>query len=210
MSDRFLFRLRQIEKEEADRISIYEDGSAKFYNLVKTMSGRQMSINDYAKVLEMFYLRYSDKRKSRIEQTSIDKSKASMYCILQLQRLYLAKDTPALQIYYPNITFEEPLDQNLLSFVERKRPFYSVLVKGIQDKWIAFGTVMGILVLAVLCLVFNLSYWLSLLISLLVIAGFVYYGFTHVVNRLVDDRLHNMSGKLDSIHQSFEKQMRAS
>lgn len=208
MADRYIRAFRQIEKALKDQISIYEDGSSRFYSLVENISGEVMSWNDYAKVQEMFYKRYATRAaKAKDEATKTRLSKAQMYCVMNMQRVYLARKNKPLQKYYPKVTFSESADPELYEFWSRKRPFYSVLSLRIKNRMTIFACIGSILLMALLVLAVQMPFWLGFIFSVIAGLGFLYYAWHVLVPSLIEERLAGLAGKLDPVHYQYERKM---
>lgn len=205
--NRYLSAFLQIEDAGKNTISIYEDGSSRFYTLVREIGGDQMSLSDYAKVQEMFYQRYAQKAHNKDEETRRALSKAQMYCLLQMQMLMAARKDKSLRRFYPLLDFDAPVDPGIAGFISRKRPFYTFLSQKIQNRLMIGICLAACILLALLCLLFQMNYWLALCLTIVVSAFMLWYGSHKIVPMLIQDRMRKLTSKLTPVHREFELKM---
>ncbi|MCF0259001.1 MAG: hypothetical protein HUJ54_03995 [Erysipelotrichaceae bacterium] len=198
MADQYLKALNFAENSQKKTIAGMNVEADTFIELVRDMTGQRMSDNDYAKVLEMFYKRYSRKN---------DRPLAVNYCVMQMERLYQARTRKNLQAMYPAIDFSENAAPFFKEFVSDTDGLYPRMEETVMKKWLAAQSVTSIALLAFFVLLCRLPFLVSLLICILLFVLLWIVGRRYIAPSLAEDRMNRMIRSLEPDHQEFERQM---
>lgn len=198
MADRYLNALSSIRRNSMNELSFGNPKKNKFVTFVTEITGEEMSDNDYLTILMDFYALYQ-KQNNR---------KAKMYCVMRMMQIEMARKKPWLRPMFPKVSFTEDPQAVLVTFVDRKRPFYQSLSDKVERKWLIFVTLLAMALIALLVLVCNLDFLFSMILVFVLWWTMLRIGNRYLAPLMMQDRIGSMIGKLDPDHRNFEKAMK--
>lgn len=190
MADSYLGALKQIERRAQNNILIFSDVlSERLDTIAESMVGNSMSDNDYLKLLEMYYKRFSkDENKD-----------AMLFCLLRMQEIAVLKEHPKAQMRFKHIEFQQNYDPITFAFLDRKRPYYQNMMEKSLKRILFWTTLLYILLLCVCVLCLHISFWIGFIICLLVWIGSNIYGYLFGAYRLYTYQMKTLSKNVDPI-----------
>ena len=152
MADYFLGALKEIERRAQNNILVFSDVlSGRLDVIASNMEGKQMSDNDYLKLFELYYQRFSKE----------ENKQAMLFCLLRMQQIMFYKEHPEKQSEVRNMEFNDSCDMVTKAFLERKREYYQTTQLRIFQRFILLASAAYIFFLIVGVLLFHLSFLLS-------------------------------------------------
>ncbi len=194
MEDEVYLALGQIEKSMQDSISVYE-GASRFTSYVRAITGARISDRAYARLLGMYYAHYR-KREKKVQM---------YYCLLQLERLSLARSSSILSTVYPMIQFTEGEIPILEKVGSRKRALYAQKVQQLEKKWLLVCSLAWIFLMILCVLLLSLNFWAVWIFCTLLWVAAVMIGHFWLVPALVQPAFDGLVDMLDEEHAAFEK-----
>lgn len=167
MADHFLGALKQIERRSENNILIFSDVlSERLETIAFNMVGKEISDNDYLKLLELYYNKFLKEQKKD----------AMYYCVYRMQQIQRAKDTKKKNKRIHLIEFSENYDAVSKAFLDLKKPFYERFRLRKYIHFIYIDTFVFIFHLALFVLLFHFSFAFSLIsLSILWVIGLIFY-----------------------------------
>lgn len=131
-----------------------------------------------------------------------------MYCVMRMMQIEMVRKKTWLQPMFPKISFTEDPQAVLVTFVDRKRPFYQSLSDKVERNWMIFVTLLAMALTALLVLVYNLDFLFTMILVFVLWWIMLRIGNRYLAPLMMQDRIGSMIGKLDADHQAFEKAMK--
>ncbi len=167
MADHFLGGLKEIERRCENNILIFSDVlSERLEKLASNMVDKEISDNDYLKLLELYYNKFLKE----------EKKEAMYYCVYRMQQIQSIKESKKKDKRVSLIEFSDHYDEITKAFLDRKKPFYHRFRLKQYIHFIYLDTLAFILFLALVVLIIHLSFAISLIgLFILWITGLILY-----------------------------------
>lgn len=194
MADHFLGALKQIERRSENNILIFSDVlSERLETIASNMINKEISDNDYLKLLELYYNKFLKE----------EKKEAMYYCVYRMQQVQRVKETKKKDKRINLMEFSENYDEITKTFLARKKPFYERFRIKKFIHFIYFDTLIFILLLILFVLLLHCSFAFCL-ISLCVLWGiglilYYEYGIDYVYQKELDVKSKSVDSVLLSI-----------
>lgn len=170
MADHFLGALKQIERRRENNILIFSDVlSERLETIANNMVDKEISDNDYLKLLELYYNKFSKE----------EKKLAMYYCIYRMQQIQRVKNSKKKDKRIHLMEFSENYDDVTKAFLNRKRPCYEKFRLKKYIRFIYIDTLAFAFLIALFVLLFHFMFALSLifLFVLWALALILYYEY---------------------------------
>ena len=195
MADRFLSALKVIERQRNEEFTFDDQAFIRLQELTKTMTNEVISDNDYLKLLELYYKKYTD---------AMEKS-SRLYCLLRMQQVARAKTHAFWRRAFQYVEFQENWDASTKEFLASTSPRLQQMRHRAMIPILGVGTIVYTIVLCLLVYGLRCSFVGSLIFSLLLWDLFLVYGYYVVVEMIVSEKLSHMLNKMEPVWIDFEK-----
>lgn len=190
MADHFLGALKQIERRSENNILIFSDVlSERLATIALNMVDKELSDNDYLKLLELYYNKFLKE----------NKKDAMYYCVYRMQQIQRLKESKKQDKKIKRIEFSENYDEITKAFLDLKKPFYERFRLRKYIRFVYIDTFCFVLLMILFVLLFHFSFAPSLIdLSILWIIGLILYyeyGLDYAYQRLLDAK----SKSVDSV-----------
>lgn len=167
MADRFYGRLRQLERDSKNEMTILSDSRSSLDQLTEAMAGQELSLNDYLTLLRLTGQNY--------ERYSMPPS-AQKYVFMRMQSVLTLGKEKWKRRQYPLLTDTEvPLQPEIETYLQQQRPLWRDLLLHYQRILVVTDLVLFLAILPLLVFVVKFSFLWSLIVSLLIWAGLAVY-----------------------------------
>ena len=140
MADHFLGALKEIERRAENNILVFSDVLTERLEVIaQNMVGKSISDNDYLKLLELYYKKFSKD----------ENKQAMLFCLLRMQEVVFYKEHKENQDDLSKMEFNEEYDSITKAFLFRKRDYYQITLKNIFQRFILLDTLAYIVFLLV-------------------------------------------------------------
>lgn len=157
MADYFLGALKEIERRAQNNILVFSDVlSSRLDVIAQNMEGKKMSDNDYLKLFELYYQRFSKE----------ENKSAMLFCLLRMQQIVFYKEHPERQSEVKNMEFNDSYDMVTKTFLDRKREYYQMTLTHIFQRFILLASAAYIFLLVVCVLLFHIPFLFTFLFLL--------------------------------------------
>ena len=203
MADHFLGALKQIERRSENNIMIFSDVlSERLETLTRSMIGKVMSDNDYLKLLELYYVKFSKE----------EKKDAMLFCLYRMQQIQTYKEEKkGTYRNLRNMEFSEEYDVSTKAFLERKKLYYQRFCVNQFVDFLFKITIGFVVLLCLLVLVFHFGFALSfgfLIVLWLVCVVLSYeYGIDYMYEKELNKKLKDVDSHLKDVDHSLFKQI---
>ena len=123
MADHFLGALKEIERRAQNNILIFSDVLSERLDVIaKNMVLKPVSDNDYLKLLELYYKKFSKE----------ENKQGMLFCLLRMQQIVYLKGHRKKQNEIINLEYSEGYDSVTEAFLTRKRDYYKNTLKNVK------------------------------------------------------------------------------
>lgn len=201
--DRYLAAYEQIEKRQKDQISVFRDQKDRFSEFTRGLYGEKLTENEYLKLLQSFYQRACREEEHQMKPGL--RKDARRFCLLQMKRLEKSRKTKKLKKFYPFLMPSDTRVPELEDFLNRNEDLYSKEEAKITNRFLWGTTFAALGLLALLVLVFRLSFLPVLCVLVLAAAGFLVYVTQEAAPALADRELQALKPSLEELHRGLEE-----
>lgn len=193
MADRYQGALNQVEIKIGQ--DLFLETHPRLLKLTANLAGKTLSHNDALQLYQLFFEQYRRQ----------DRPVAVRYCVLEMERIMMAKQNPEMQVMYPLIDFSGKTRRELSTFVSRKRSLYQHLQRKYLKRWTIEYSIVLAALMPLLVLVLHLPF--LLMFGLLLVLWFVlqWYGIHKRVPNLIQRNMKSYYKKLDEEQRTLIK-----
>ena len=142
MADRFYGRLRQLERDSKNEMTILSDSRSSLDQLTEAMAGQELSLNDYLTLLRLTGQNY--------ERYSMPPS-AQKYVFMRMQSVLTLGKEKWKRRQYPLLTDTEvPLQPEIETYLQQQRPLWRDLLLHYQRILVVTDLVLFLAILPLL------------------------------------------------------------
>ncbi|WP_294730706.1 hypothetical protein [uncultured Faecalibaculum sp.] len=197
MADRFYGRLRQLERDSKNEMTILSDSRSSLDQLTEAMAGQELSLNDYLTLLRLTGQNY--------ERYSMPPS-AQKYVFMRMQSVLNLGKEKWKRRQYPLLTDTEvPLQPEIEAYLQQQRPLWRDLLLHYQRILVVTDLVLFLVILPLLVFVVKFSFLWSLIVSLLIWAGLAVYFQLFLSETMAQEYLASHSAKIGDSLRIFEQ-----
>lgn len=166
MADHFLGALKEIERRAQNNILVFSDVLTERLEVIaQNMVGKSISDNDYLKLLELYYKKFSKD----------ENKQAMLFCLLRMQEVVFYKEHKENQNDLIKMEFNEEYDSITKAFLSRKRDYYQITLKNIFQRFILLDTLAYIVFLLVFVLLIHISFRVSFILLVILWALVLFF-----------------------------------
>jgi len=197
MADRFYGRLRQLERDSKNEMTILSDSRSSLDQLTEAMAGKELFLNDYLTLLRLTGQNY--------ERYSMPPS-AQKYVFMRMQSVLTLGKEKWKRRQYPLLTDTEvPLQPEIETYLQQQRPLWRDLLLHYQRILVVTDLVLFLAILPLLVFVVKFSFLWSLIVSLLIWAGLAVYFQLFLSETMAQEYLASHSAKIGDSLRIFEQ-----
>lgn len=190
MADHFLGALKEIERRAQNNILIFSDVLSERLDVIaKNMVLKPVSDNDYLKLLELYYKKFSKE----------ENKQGMLFCLLRMQQIAYLKGHREKQNGIINLEYSEGYDSVTEAFLTRKRDYYKNTLKNIFQRFILMDTIAYVLLLVLFVIVFHISFKISFILLMISWTIALFFIKKKAVPYFYDTRIQALSKYVDSI-----------
>ena len=190
MADHFLGALKEIERRAQNNILVFSDVLTERLEVIaQNMVGKSISDNDYLKLLELYYKKFSKD----------ENKQAMLFCLL---RMHKENQNDLIKM-----EFNEEYDSITKAFLSRKRDYYQITLKNIFQRFILLDTLAYIVFLLVFVLLIHISFRVSFILLVILWALVLFFakkkGVPYFYNSRIQTLLQDVDSTLLQVDQSI-------
>ena len=188
MADHFLGALKEIERRAQNNILVFSDVLTERLEVIaQNMVGKSISDNDYLKLLELYYKKFSKD----------ENKQAMLFCLLRMQEVVFYKEHKENQDDLSKMEFNEEYDSITKAFLSRKRDYYQITLKNIFQRFILLDTLAYIVFLLVFVLLIHISFRVSFVLLVILWALVLYFAKKKGVPYFYNSRIQTLLQDVD-------------
>lgn len=197
MADRYYGRLKQMERDSKNEMSILSSTRTSLDQLTEAMMGEQISMNDYLMLLRLTGISYEKQRMPVA---------ATRYVAMRMQSVIQTRSHKWKRQQYPLLTDldERPVDE-VAAYMALQHPWWKETTERFQRVLLAADLVVFLLVLLILVYGLRMAFLASFLISVLLWAGLAVYSQFFLSEDLAQEAMAHDSRKIGDSLQMFEE-----
>ena len=189
MADHFLGALKEIERRAQNNFLVFSDVLTERLEVIaQNMVGKSISDNDYLKLLELYYKKFSKD----------ENKQAMLFCLLRMQEVVFYKEHKENQDDLSKMEFNEEYDSITKAFLSRKRDYYQITLKNIFQRFILLDTLAYIVFLLVFVLLIHISFRVSFILLVVLWALVLFFAKKKGVPYFYNSRIQTLLQDVDS------------
>lgn len=192
MADHFLGALKEIERRAQNNILVFSDVLTERLEVIaQNMVGKPISDNDYLKLLELYYQKFSKD----------ENKQAMLFCLLRMQEVVFYKEHKDSQKDLNKMEFNEEneeYDSITKAFLSRKRDYYQVTLNNIFQRFILLDTLAYIVFLLVFVLLIHIPFRVSFILLVILWVAVLFFAKKKGVPYFYDSRIQTLLQDVDS------------
>ena len=186
VADHFLGALKEIERRAENNILVFSDVLTERLEVIaQNMVGKSISDNDYLKLLELYYKKFSKD----------ENKQAMLFCLLRMQEVVFYKEH---KDDLSKLEFNEEYDSITKAFLSRKRDYYQITLKNIFQRFILLDTLAYIVFLLVFVLLIHISFRVSFILLVVLWALVFFFAKKKGVPYFYNSRIQTLLQDVDS------------
>ena len=195
MENRFLSALKVIERQSSEEFSFEDTTSPRLFQLTDSMSDEYISDNDYLKLLELYYQKYT--------REGLNSNK--MYCLLRMQQIQEAKDHSFRRKRFKKVIFQKEWEPSTKYFLMKKKSFLRQMRLREMIPLMGFASVVYALLLSFFVWGMHFPFLASFIFSVILWVLFLCYAYFFMTEITISDQMKKMNKKMDLPLAEFEK-----
>ena len=197
MADRYYGRLKQLERDSRNEMSILSDTRSSLEQLTEAMAGEELSMKDYLTLLRLTGQYY--------EKHNMPPS-AQKYIFMRMQSVLSLRTQKWKRHQYPLMTdVEEPLTPEIMEYFRQQRPLWKETLAHFQRMLLLTDLVLFLLLLPLLVFGLQMSFGAGLLLSVLMWGALAVYFQMFLSESLAQDHLASHSARISDSLRIFEQ-----
>lgn len=158
MADHYLGALKEIERRAQNNILVFSDVLSERLDVVaENMVANPMSDNDFLKLYEMYYTRFSKEKNTD----------GMLFCLMRMQQVIYFKEHKDKQNERIRLEFGEGYDSITKAFLSRKRNYYQIYLDLYFKFFIAADTAAYVVLLMLFVLLFHVPFKISFIVLMI-------------------------------------------
>ena len=188
VADHFLGALKEIERRAQNNILVFSDVLTERLEVIaQNMVGKPISDNDYLKLLELYYQKFSKD----------ENKQAMLFCLLRMQEVVFYKEHKDNQKDLNKMEFNEEYDSITKAFLSRKRDYYQVTLNNIFQRFILLDTLAYIVFLLVFVLLIHIPFKVSFILLVILWSVVLFFAKKKGVPYFYDSRIQTLLQDVD-------------
>ena len=190
VADHFLGALKEIERRAQNNILVFSDVLTERLEVIaQNMVGKSISDNDYLKLLELYYKKFSKD----------ENKQAMLFCLLRMQEVVFYKEHKDTQKDLNKMEFNEEYDSITKVFLSRKRDYYQITLKNIFQRFILLDTLAYIVFLLMFVLLIHIPFRVSFILLVILWILVLFFAKKKGVPYFYDSRIQTLLKDVDVI-----------
>ena len=188
VADHFLGALKEIERRAQNNILVFSDVLTERLEVIaQNMVGKPISDNDYLKLLELYYQKFSKD----------ENKQAMLFCLLRMQEVVFYKEHKDNQKDLNKMEFNEEYDSITKAFLSRKRDYYQVTLNNIFQRFILLDTFAYIVFLLVFVLLIHIPFKVLFILLVILWSVVLFFAKKKGVPYFYDSRIQTLLQDVD-------------
>ena len=197
MADRYYGRLRQLERDSRNEMSILSETRSSLDSLTEAMAGQEASLKDYLTLLRLTGQSY--------EKHGMPPS-AQKYVFMRMQSALSLKNQKWKRHQYPLLTdIDEDLPDEIMDYFRQQRPMWKQTLSHFQRILLLADVILFLLILPWLVFGLRMSFPAALLASLLIWAGLAVYFQMFLSETMAQEHLARHSARIGPSLRIYEQ-----
>ena len=190
MADHYLGALKEIERRAQNNILVFSDVLSERLDVVaENMVANPMSDNDFLKLYEMYYTRFSKEKNTD----------GMLFCLMRMQQVIYFKEHKDKQNERIRLEFGEGYDSITKAFLSRKRNYYQIYLDLYFKFFIAVDTAAYVVLLMLFVLLFHVPFKISFIILMICWALVLVFAKKRGIYSYYEARIQELSQDLNCV-----------
>lgn len=190
MADHYLGALKEIERRAQNNILVFSDVLSERLDVVaENMVANPMSDNDFLKLYEMYYTRFSKEKNTD----------GMLFCLMRMQQVIYFKEHKDKQNERIRLEFGEGYDSITKAFLSRKRNYYQIYLDLYFKIFIAADTAAYVILLMLFVLLFHVPFKISFIVLMICWALVLVFAKKRGIYSYYEARIQELSQDLNRV-----------
>ena len=190
MADHYLGALKEIERRAQNNILVFSDVLSERLDVVaENMVANPMSDNDFLKLYEMYYTRFSKEKNTD----------GMLFCLMRMQQVIYFKEHKDKQNERIRLEFGEGYDSITKAFLSRKRNYYQIYLDLYFKFFIAADTAAYVVLLMLFVLLFHVPFKISFIVLMICWALVLVFAKKRGIYSYYEARIQELSQDLNRV-----------
>lgn len=190
MADHYLGALKEIERRAQNNILVFSDALSERLDVVaENMVANPMSDNDFLKLYEMYYTRFSKEKNTD----------GMLFCLMRMQQVIYFKEHKDKQNERIRLEFGEGYDSITKAFLSRKRNYYQIYLDLYFKFFITADTAAYVVLLMLFVLLFHVPFKISFIVLMICWALVLVFAKKRGIYSYYEARIQELSQDLNRV-----------
>lgn len=190
MADHYLGALKEIERRAQNNILVFSDVLSERLDVVaENMVANPMSDNDFLKLYEMYYTRFSKEKNTN----------GMLFCLMRMQQVIYFKEHKDKQNERIRLEFGEGYDSITKAFLSRKRNYYQIYLDLYFKFFIVADTAAYVVLLMLFVLLFHVPFKISFIVLMICWALVLVFAKKRGIYSYYEARIQELSQDLNRV-----------